>query len=171
MAQTGPPNFDSVADAAVKRAFLGRPETTEWIQSGTKLYKWTKSIASSKGITPWWLFLEPRVLANGRRCPGLRERQEYARRLGVSDRNYHRVRAGVTKQWNPMTRPIAIMLTSGMWGYVGKAAGQLEDGAFPGVFLIAGEYQAWIPGLKAADICQISVVPYIIPNAGTRDRK
>jgi len=163
MKQTVPPNFNSVADARVKQAFVGPPETTEWIQPGTKLYKWTKSIFSSTGISPWWLFLEPRVLASGKRCPGLRERQQYANRLGLSDRNYHQVRAGVTKQWNPMTRPIAIMVMNGAWGYIGKAAGQLEDNTIPGVFLIAGEYQVWIPGLKTADICQISVVPYMLP--------
>ena len=97
------------------------------------------------------------------RFDGLKERQTYAKRLSASDRDYHRVRAGVTRQWNPMTHPIGIMLQSAAWGYIGKAAGQLEDESVPNVFLIAGDYQLWIPGLKASDISQISVLPYLAP--------
>src|SRR5579863_3807503 len=112
------PDFHQIADAAVVRAFLGRgPECVVPLSAGTKLYKWSKSITGRNGISPWWLFLESRILPNGVRCEGLKERQEYANRLAVPDRDYHRVRAGVTKQWNPMTRPVAIRLTGEAWGY------------------------------------------------------
>jgi hypothetical protein len=55
---------------------------------------------SPKGVSPWWQFLESRRLANGATAPGVRELQEYAARLGVHDRDYARVRAAVTEQWN-----------------------------------------------------------------------
>lgn len=159
-----PAEFDQVADATVKRAFLGRgPECVQLLPPGTKLYKWSKSLSGRSGISPWWLFLESRILPNGVHVDGLKERQKYAARLAVHDRDYHRVRAGVTKQWNPMTNPIAIRLTADVWAYIGKAAGQLEDESIPDVYLIAGDYQAWIPGLKAADLTHISIVPYLRP--------
>ena len=159
-----PPDFHQIADPQVKRAFLGQgPESVEPLSPGMKLYKWSKTITGRNGISPWWFFLESRTLANGTRCDGLKERQEYARRLSVQDRDFHRVRAGVTKQWNPMTKPIAIRLNSPIWAYVGKAAGQLEDDSIPNVYLIAGDYQAWIPGLTANDVTQIAILPYLTP--------
>ena len=157
-----PLDFNQIADAQVKRAFLGKgPECVVTLTPGTKLYKWSKSLLGKNGISPWWLLLESRILPNSKRFDGLKERQEYARRLSVADRDYHRVRAGVTRQWNPMTRPIAIQLNNAAWAYVGKAAGQLEDDDIPDVYLIAGDYQLWIPGLKAVDVKQISIVPYL----------
>jgi hypothetical protein len=169
MNPTMPPDFNTIADAQTKRAFLGRgPACVELLPAGTKLYKWTKSITGRNGISPWWFFLEARTLPNGVRSDGLKERQESARNLNVHDRDFHRVRAGVTKQWNPMLYPIAIRLNNDAWGYIGKAAGQLEDDTIPNVFLIAGDYQVWIPGLKAVDVSQFSIVPYLTPNVGVR---
>ena len=109
--------------------------------------------------------MESRPLANGKTAPGIRELQEYASRLGVHDRDYARARAAVTQQWNKMTTAVAIELTKGAWGYIGKASGQLQDNLIPNVFLIGGEYQVWIPGLVANDIRQISLLPYLRPNA------
>ena len=162
-----PPDFNQIADSEVKRAFLGRgPECVLLLPPGTDLYKWSRSITGKSGISPWWLFLESRMLPNGARSDGLRERQEYAERLAVNDRDYHRVRAGVTKQWNPMTNPVAIRLNHQAWGYVGKAAGQLQDDSIPDVYWIAGDYQVWIPGLKAADVSQITISKNISDRAG-----
>lgn len=159
-----PPNFDAVADAGTKRAFVhGRPEAVEWLTPGTKLFKWTKSVTTARGVSPWWQFLESRRLVTGSVCSGLREMQTYARRLQAQDRDFARTRFAVTHQWNPMTRPIAIELAIGTWGYIGKCAGQLRDSAEPDVYFIGGEYQVWIPGLRMADIRQISVVPYMLP--------
>jgi hypothetical protein len=161
-----PPDFDSLADAATKDAFLhGRPDVVEWLSPGTKLFKWTQSITSPKGVTPWWQFLEARRLTNGAQCPGLRDLQEYAARLGAHDRDYARVRVAVTEQWNKMTYPVAVELMKGTWGYVGKASGQLKNNLIPDVYFIGGDYQVWIPGLIAADICRIALLPYIKPNA------
>jgi hypothetical protein len=161
-----PPDFASVADANTVRAFLhGRPEIVEWLGPGTKLFKWTQSITTSRGVSPWWQFLQSRTLSNGATCPGIQEFQEYAERLGVHDRDYARVRAAVTEEWNSMTNPVAIELVSGAWGYIGKAAGQLKTMADPKVFFIGGDYQAWVPGLTATDIRRISLLPYLRSNA------
>lgn len=161
-----PPDFAATADAAAKRAFLhGRPDVVAWLDPGTKLFKWTQSIATAKGISPWWQFLLARRLQNGATCPGVREMQEYASRLGVHDRDFTRTRAAVTQQWNKMTNAVAIELVNGAWGYIGKAAGQRKDLDDPQVFFIGGEYQVWIPGLLANDIRRISIAPYLQPNA------
>jgi hypothetical protein len=160
-----PPDFASVANASTQRAFLrGRPEVVEWLEPGTKLFKWTQSITTPRGISPWWQFLLARRLSNGVNCPGIQELQTYAGRLGVHDRDYARTRAAVSKQWNKMTNAVAIELTKGTWGYIGRASGQLEDQNVPRVFLIGGEYQVWVPGLLANDIRRISLLPYLKPN-------
>jgi hypothetical protein len=64
-----------------------------------------------------------------------------------------------------MTRPVAIELVKGAWGFIGKASGQLRDQTLPGVYLIGGEYQVWVPALTANHIRQISLLPYLKPNA------
>jgi hypothetical protein len=65
MNSVGPPNFLSIADEDVRRAFLsGNPSVTELLHTGTKLFKWTASIATSRGISPPWQFLKQRRLAN-----------------------------------------------------------------------------------------------------------
>lgn len=137
----------------------------QWLGPGTKLFKWTKSITNPRGISPWWQFVEARQLATGGRCPSIRELQEYASRLGVHDRDYARTRVAVTEQWNKMTNLMAIELTRGKWGYIGRASGQLKDEHDPSVFLIGGEFQVWVPGLTAVDIKRISILPYLKPNA------
>ena len=73
----------------MKHAFIGRgPEIVAWLGPGTKFFKWTQSIATPRGISPWWQFLQSRRLGNGALCPGIQEFQEYASRLGVHDRDY-----------------------------------------------------------------------------------
>ncbi|HLK68941.1 MAG TPA: hypothetical protein VKU19_36165 [Bryobacteraceae bacterium] len=166
MTPPSPPGFTTIADSQTQRAFLGgRPEVVAWLGPGTKLFKWTKTIVSSRGISPWWQFLESRTLATGGFCPGIQELQEYASRLGVHDRDYARVRVAVTEEWNKMTNPVAIELLNGAWGYIGKAAGQLKTSRDPKVFFIGGEYQVWVPGLTANDIRRISLLPYLKPNS------
>ena len=159
-----PPEFAKIADAAVKRAFFGgRPEVVQWLTPGSKLFKWTKSIMTSRGVSPWWQFLEGRRLSTGANVPGIRELQTYATRLGVHDRDYNRTRLAVTEQWNKMTNAVAIELLRGAWGYVGKASGQRKDETDAGVYFIGGEYQVWIPGLVANDIKAVSILPYLTP--------
>jgi hypothetical protein len=160
MPPSNPPDFATIADPQTATAFLfGRPDVVEWLAPGTKLFKWTQSIATPGGVSPWWQFLEARQLSNGVRCPGLRELQEYAARLGVHNRDYTRVRAAVTEQWNKMTNAVAIELVRGAWGYIGKASGQLKDNTMPGVYFIGGEYQVWVPGLTLSDIRSIPFPP------------
>ncbi|HYW42116.1 MAG TPA: hypothetical protein VE959_04615 [Bryobacteraceae bacterium] len=161
-----PPDFASIADANTKGAFLyGHPEVVRWLGPGTKLFKWTQSITTPKGVSPWWQFVESQRLATGANVSGIRELQEYAARLGVHDRDYARVRAAVTEQWNKMTNAVAIELVNGAWGYIGKASGQLKNNLEPGVYFIGGEYQVWVPGLTMTDIRRISLLPYLKPNA------
>jgi hypothetical protein len=64
-----------------------------------------------------------------------------------------------------MTNATAISLLRGAWGYIGRASGQLRDETDPQVYFIGGAYQVWIPGLLARDIVQISILPYLMPNA------
>lgn len=160
-----PPHFETIADTETRGAFIGRhPEVVVWLTPGTKLFKWTKSITTPKGISPWWMFLETRRLATGASVPGVRELQTYAARLDVHDRDYARTRLAVTEQWNRMTNAMAIEILRGTWGYVGKASGQRKDQNDPSVFLIGGEYQVWIPGLVGKDIKKISILPFLTPN-------
>jgi len=166
MPPTRPPDFAAIANSETQSAFVGgHPETVEWLDPGTKLFKWTQSIATPRGISPWWQFLESRRLSHSAICPGVRELQEYAARLGVHDRDYARTRAAVTEQWNRMTNAVAVELITGAWGYIGKAAGQLKNNTIGNVFLIGGEYQVWVPNLTANDIRRISLLPYLKPNA------
>jgi len=165
MNRTSAPGFDAIADADTKRAFVGgRPEAVEWLPPATKLFKWTQSITGPRGISPWWQLLESRRLANGSECPGIRELQFYAGRVQVNDRDYARARLAVSEQWNRMTNAVAIELVNGAWGYIGKAAGQLENRDISNVFLIGGAYQVWIPGLVATDIRRISILPHLATN-------
>lgn len=160
-----PPNFADIADAATKGAFRGgHPEVALWLEPGTKFFKWTQSITNSRGVSPWWQFLEARRLATGAVVPGVRELQARAARMEVHDRDFNRARLAVTLQWNKMSRSPAIALTRGAWGFVGKASGQLRDANDPDVYWIGGEYQVWIPGLVANDVKQISILPYLAPN-------
>ena len=166
MAPINPPEFDTIADADTKRAFLhGRPEVVESLASGTKLFKWTQSITTSRGVSAWWQFLLSRRLKTGTVVPGIREQQEYASRLGAPDRDYARARLAVTEQWNKMTQCVAIELVNAQWGYVGKASGQPKNKSIPVIYFIGGEYQVWIPGLVANDIRQIAILPFLTPNA------
>lgn len=141
----------------LRRAFLGhKAETKERLLPGSKLYKWTQHpLVGPKGITPWWSFLEDRTLANGSRVEGLAKLQEYAQRLSATDSRYHRTRLAVTKQWNQMNRPLVIQLLKPVWGFAGKASGQLEDQTVSNVYLIGGAYQIWIPNLTLAHLQQV----------------
>ena len=166
MSPPRPPDFASITDADTKAAFIScRPEVVRWLAPGTKLFKWTKTLFNPKGISPWWQFLEATRLTTGNTCPGIREMQEYASRLGIHDRDYSRTRFAVTKNWNEMTNAVAIELVKGAWGYIGKAAGQRVHNDDPGVFFVGGEYQVWVPGLLATEIRQIPLLPYQNPKA------
>ncbi len=169
MSANTPPNFLAIADPTVQRAFLGgHPEVVEQLPSGTKLFKWTASITTKRGVSPWWQFLQARMLANGKRCPGLADLQTYAERTGGHNRDFGRARLAVTNQWNRMTQCVAIELLKPQWGFIGKAAGQRVDEGDATVFYIGGEYQVWIPGMVANDVKQISITPYLKPNASFR---
>lgn len=166
MASNQPPIFANIASASVKNAFLhGHPEVVQWLSPGTKLFKWTASITTPRGVSPWWQFLEARRLGTGANVPGIRELQIYATRLGAHDRDYNRTRLAVTEQWNKMTEAVAIELLLGAWGYIGRASGQRKDADDPKVYFIGGEYQVWIPGLTINHVMRVSILPYLTPSA------
>jgi hypothetical protein len=161
-----PPEFASIADIQTKNAFIsGRPESVLWLIPSTKLFKWTDSLVTGRGISPWWMFLETRRLATGAIVPGIREMQTWAARGNVHNRDYARTRFAVTDQLNNMREPIAIELIRGSWGYVGKASGQRKDARDRMVYYIGGEYQVWIPNLVAANIRRIQLLPWLMPNS------
>jgi hypothetical protein len=160
-----PPSFLDIADESTRGAFIrGYPEVVHWLPPGTKLFKWTKSVATSRGISPWWQFIEPVRLATGSTVPGIQDLQTRAARLGVSDRDFARTLVAVTEEWNKMTNVVGITLLRGAWGYIGKASGQRKNQDSPDVYFIGGEYQVWIPGLIAQDIARMRLLPYLKPN-------
>jgi hypothetical protein len=160
-----PPAFVEIADADARGAFInGYPEVVRWLPPGMKLFKWTKSIGTSRGISPWWQFIEPLRLATGATVPGIQELQTRAARLAVPDRDFARTRVAVTEEWNRMTNAVGISLLQGAWGYIGKASGQRKNQDNPDVYFIGGEYQVWIPGLTAQHIARLSLSPYLKPN-------
>lgn len=155
-----PPDFNLIADAETKRAFMGgRPEAVVWLDPGTKLFKWTQALPMARGrISPWWQFLEKRALPNGVVVPGLKEMRAYAQNTASHPRDFNRVRLAVTEQWNQMTHLASIQLLVGVWGYVGKAFGQRKDLNDPQVIFIGGGYQVWIPNLQAEQARQITLI-------------
>jgi hypothetical protein len=160
-----PPAFVEIADDDAQSAFIsGYPEVVRWLHPGTKLFKWTKSIATSRGVSPWWQFVEPLRLGTGAAIPGIQELQTRAARLGVPDRDFARTRVAVTEEWNKMTNIVGISLTEGAWGYIGKASGQRKNQDNSHVYLIGGEYQVWIPGLTMRDVAPIRLAPWLKPN-------
>ena len=166
MDQSRPPAFSDIADPETRSAFLGGyPEVVRWLEPSTRLFKWTESMTSARGVSPWWMFLQPVRLATGSVIPGIQELQDRASRMGVHDRDLARSRLAVTKEWNRMTSAVAVSLTQGMWGYIGKASGQRRERDNPNVLWIGGEYQVWIPRITIHDVVRISIVPYLKPNA------
>jgi hypothetical protein len=60
-----------------------------------------------------------------------------------------------------MNNLAVIELVSGTWGYIGKTSGQLLDQSISNVYLIGGEYQAWVPGLTTQEIREIPATPFL----------
>jgi hypothetical protein len=114
-------NFDTAADADVKRAFLGVPQKLA-LHAGTKLYKWTSSpLLGPHGITPWWLFVERRVLPDGTIADGFRKSEEYARRLDSSHREHVRIRVSVSEKFNnSMNDLLLVQLAAPVWAFAGR---------------------------------------------------
>jgi hypothetical protein len=87
--------FEDV-DSAVKRAFLRTPERV-LLSSGTGLYKWTdRPLVNANRISPWWSFLESRLLPSGTMAEGFRVSEERAARLKRPHREFTRARAAIS---------------------------------------------------------------------------
>jgi hypothetical protein len=161
MSSDRPPDFFSIADASTRGAFLkGYPDVIQLLEAGTRLYKWSDRISSPRGISPWWSFVDARILPTRQRCPSVHELRMYASRLGVEERDYFRTRFAVDEGWeNEMRHAFTIELARSAWGYIGQASGQTKnhkDEAMKNVYFIGGEFQVWVPGLTQADIRKIS---------------
>jgi hypothetical protein len=143
-----------------RAAFVG-PTQKMLVPAGTHLYKWTDGpLVGPKGISRWWLFYERTRLPNGIHADGFADFQEYARRLGKSDRDYARVRAAVSGEFkNRMTHVLNIVTRVPAWGFVGTVSGQPEFAkqltALQHVYFIGGAPQLCLPNLKPSDIREL----------------
>lgn len=150
------------ADAVVKRAFNRPPEKT-CIRAGRQLYKWTGwPLEGPNGISPWWSFVESTRLPSGAMAEGFRVSEERARRLGKSHRDYARVRAAISDQFNnSMADLLVVHVNEDVWGLAGLASGQREfkDDQVDRqhVYLIGGAWQVWIPNLTTRHVTALAV--------------
>jgi hypothetical protein len=109
-----PRAFHEIAGPDVTGAFIsGYPEVVRWIAPGTKLFKWTTSVTTPAGVSPW------------------------------------------------MSNLVGVSLVRGAWAYIGRAAGQPKNRGNRDIWFIGGEYQVWVPGLRASDLVRISLAPYL----------
>jgi hypothetical protein len=150
-------SFASAPDD-VKKAFLDVPDKV-YLRPGTKLYKWTEySLEGGDVVTPWWSYVIQTTLPSGRVAEGFRTSEERALRLGVTHREYQRVREAVSEKFNnSMENLLVIELKSDVWGLAGPSAGQPKFKApqLANVYFIGGKCQLWIPNLTTADVHQI----------------
>jgi len=155
-------DFDR-ADHEVRRAFLRQPEKM-LIAPPARLYRWTnRPLVGPKGISPWWSFVESRMLPSGAVVDGFRISEERARRLGRTHREFARSRAAISDEFrNTMAELLLVQLTTEVWGFAGQASGQPEFARErtdrQNVFLIGGAHQLWIPNLTPI---HIKVVPVL----------
>jgi len=146
------------APAYVRSAFIGIPEKA-LLGRGTKLYKWTDyPLHGQDGITPWWSFVIQTRLPGGFVAEGFRTSEQRAHRLGVTHREYQRVRSAVSENFNNnLQNLLLIELREDVWGFAGQTRGQPEfkDPALANVFLIGGKGQLWIPNLTRMQVLKI----------------
>ena len=146
------------APADARSAFIGTPDKV-LLRRGTKLYKWTDyDLCGPRGITPWWSYVEQTHLPGGFVAEGFRTSETRARRLGVTHRQYQRVRSAVSEKFGNNLRVLLLTeLLDDLWGFAGRTSGQPEfkDPALANVFLIGGKGQLWIPNLTVRHIREI----------------
>lgn len=146
----------------VKRAFLRTAEKVR-IPPRKQLYKWTnRPLLGTHGISPWWSFVESTRLPSGAMAEGFRVAEERAARLGKTHREYARVRAAISDQFeNSMSDLLVVTLNEEVWAFAGQASGQrefkdeLED--LRNVILIGGAWQVWVPGLTLRHVTALPV--------------
>ena len=114
----------SSAPIDVRAAFLG-PAEKVLLRRGTKLYKWTDyGLLGAHGVTPWWSYVEKTVLPSGFVAEGFRTSEMMARRLGVTHRQYQRVRSAVSEKFNNDLRTLLLIeLLDDIWGFAGRTSG------------------------------------------------
>lgn len=145
-------NVDFVKEASDQdqKAFL-RPPKRVLIADGTQIYRWTDHRLEPGPVRPWWSFLESRRLADNEIFDGFRLREERARRIGKTHREYARARLALSERFNnDMTLVVIATLKVMVWGFCGKVAAQPEfaDKGAEHILFIGGSYQLWIPRLE-----------------------
>jgi|SRR5580698_1845689 hypothetical protein len=143
---------------SARSAFIGTPDKV-LLKRGTKLYKWTDhDLLGPWGVTPWWSYVEQTRLPSGIVAEGFRTSETRASRLGVTHRQYQKVRSAVSENFNNhLANLLLIDLQEDVWGFAGRTSGQPEfkDPALANVFLIGGKGQLWVPNLTDRHIRQI----------------
>ena len=158
-------NFSfSSAPLGHRTAFLRDPERILLKAGITKLYKFTSYplYEPDGGITPWWFFVIQTRLPSGFVAEGFRSSEIFSRRLGVPQREYERVRGGVSEKFgNEMLNLLMIQLSVDAYGFAGPARGQPEfkDPSLANIYLIAGKGQLYIPNLRRQHFHEVEVSP------------
>jgi hypothetical protein len=148
------------APVHVVRAFLRTPEKVK-LPARTQLYKWTDR-ALGEPVSAWWSVVESKRLPSGATAEGFRVSEERALRLGRSHREFARMRAAISDQFdNPMSNLLVVALQEEVWGFAGQASGQREfkDNAveLQNVMLIGGAWQVWVPNLRIRHVAELPV--------------
>jgi hypothetical protein len=139
-----------------QKAFLAPPRRIQ-IPDGTQIYRWCDHrLSPDHRVSPWWSFVESKRLSNDESFDGFRVREERARRIGKTHREYARARLALAERFeNNMTLVVLARLKIAVWGFLGKVGAQQEfdyekrkDQTLKNVFFIGGSYQLWIPNLK-----------------------
>ncbi len=145
------PNVDPVAVAA----FIA-PVEKKLLKTGMQLYKFNtsgRSLIFDGGASPWWFPLKPL----GDIDVGLEGVIKFAKTVGVPVREYARLIAAVTEEWNKMDVIMKAELKANVYGFWGEAAQQKKKVASK-INLTGRGWQLYIPGLTGEHIKELETV-------------
>ena len=149
--------FETMAPEDTRRAFtVAFGVHRVLLDARTRLYKLTSHpMVGSRGVTPWWHFLDTTTVRLGNGAPfqadGFAVARERAARLGVSNRDFGRARAAVSLPWNEMKNVLAVALNQPTYAFFGRNSGMPVDvdaADASSVMFIGGAFQLFIPDLK-----------------------
>jgi len=150
-------DFAREASDQDQRAFLAPPKRI-LLRDKTQIYRWADFREGKDGkVSPWWSFVESKRLPDGEVFDGFRVREERARRIGKTHREYARARLALSEKFkNNMTFLFLARLKVSVWGFYGKVKAQPEFQAEAAkhILFIGGSYQLWIPKLTYSDHLQ-----------------
>jgi hypothetical protein len=137
-----------------QKAFLDPPKRI-LLRDNTQIYRWTDHrLSKDHAVSPWWSLVESMRLPDGELFDGFRMREERARRIGKTHREYARARLALSEKFeNEMTLVVLARLRVMVWGFCGRVGAQpeFEAEAAKHILFIGGSYQLWIPHLKYPD--------------------